>query len=294
MQQPSAVERLLVLYARHFPVDRAKMRVVDRLWRVAAGGDTHRIASLTHGGLKVPCDLTEMLQRQFYFFGTYFLAKDLLDCWEREARGAGVVLDVGANAGIFSLAALAAEPDAVVHAFEPTPEIADRLVAAAQLNGLDRLHVHRTAVSDAIGQAALRRWRGELGTNEGMNFITAAHEPGCELVPTVTLDAFCAARGIIRVDLLKIDIQGNEHLALAGARGLLQAGRIKTIFTELNWADDKGVTCPATETIRIMGDAGYCFAAPGRRLEWKPPGDWMTALSDVVARRPEERDSSCR
>ena len=69
----------------------------------------------------MPCDLGEMLQRQFYFFGTYFLEEDILRCWEAAAKGAKVVLDVGANAGIYSLAALAAQPDVTVYAFEPTP-----------------------------------------------------------------------------------------------------------------------------------------------------------------------------
>ena len=70
------------------------------------------MATLKHGGFKMSCDLSEMLQRQFYFFGTYFLEEDILSCWETAAKGAKVVLDVGANAGIYSLAALAVQPDA--------------------------------------------------------------------------------------------------------------------------------------------------------------------------------------
>ena len=117
------------------------------------------------------CDLSEMLQRQFYFFGTYFWKKIILRCWETAAKGAKVVLDVGANAGIYSLAALAIQPDATVHAFEPTPEIAARLRETAKLNELDHLYVHEAAVSSENGYAILKRFRGELGTNEGMNFI---------------------------------------------------------------------------------------------------------------------------
>ena len=55
-------------------------------------------------------------------------------------EGRQVIFDVGANAGIYSLAALAIQRDATVHAFEPTPEIATRLRAMAKLNGLDHLH----------------------------------------------------------------------------------------------------------------------------------------------------------
>jgi FkbM family methyltransferase len=197
-----------------------------------------------------------------------------------------VVFDVGANAGIFSLAAIAVQHDATVHAFEPTPEIATRLRETAALNRLDRLHVHQVAVSSENGHATLNRYRGALGTNEGMNFITIAEDhPGAELVPTVCLDGFCVEHAIDRIDLLKLDIQGQEHQALAGATHLLSTGKIGTVFTELNWAGNAGITCPAIESIHILEKAGYRFSKPGKRLQWQNSGEWMRTLSDVVARR---------
>ena len=285
--QPSAFENLLVLYGRHFPIRRGKLRVINSLWRSAAGHrNTQRVASLKHGGLRMPCDLSEILHRQFYFCGTYLLAEDVLSCWEHEARGARIIFDVGANAGIFSLAALAVQPDAVIHAFEPTPEIAIGLRETAAMNGLNHLYVHEVAVSREDGHAALRRYRGELGTNEGMNFTTTpTGDSGAELVPAICLDRFCVEHAIERIDLLKLDIQGNEHQALAGAARLLRTGSIATIFTELNWAGKAGGACPATESIRLLDDAGYRFSKPGNRLEWKESGDWMRSLADVVARR---------
>jgi len=88
-----------MVYARHFTARRGKLRVINSFWRVAIGSQcTHRVAALKHGSFKMSCDLTEMLQRQFYFFGTYFLEEDMLSCWETAARGAKVVFDVGANA----------------------------------------------------------------------------------------------------------------------------------------------------------------------------------------------------
>ncbi|MGB0109801.1 MAG: hypothetical protein WBP52_14990, partial [Terriglobales bacterium] len=89
--------------------------MIDSLWQAALSDScTHRVAMLKPGRFKMSCDLSEMLQRQFYFFGTYFLEEDILACWQVMAHGAKVVLDVGANAGIYSLAALAIEPDATV------------------------------------------------------------------------------------------------------------------------------------------------------------------------------------
>jgi hypothetical protein len=119
-----------------------------------------------------------------------------------------------------------------------------------------------------------------------MNFVTtAAVDPGAERVPTVSLDSFCTEHEIDRIDLLKLDIQGNEHQALAGAAHLLNTGRIGTILTELNWARNNEATCPATESIRILEKAGYRFSKPGRLLDWRGAGEWMRGLSDVVASR---------
>ena len=62
---PGRLERLLLAYARGFPVRRGKLRVVDALWRAVAGGDVHRLAETRFGDLRIPCDLNEMLQRQY-------------------------------------------------------------------------------------------------------------------------------------------------------------------------------------------------------------------------------------
>ena len=270
-------EKLLVAYARRFPIRRGKLRIVDTLWKTAVSGkDTLRMATLKHGQFKMRCDLSEMLQRQFYFFGTYFLEEEILCCWAAAAKSAEVIFDIGANAGIYSLAALAVRPDAVVHAFEPTPEIAGRLRATARLNALDHLQVHQAAVSWKNGTATLKRFRGEFDTNEGMNFIVedSAISQG-EKVDTVSLDSFSRDHSIGSIDLLKIDVQGHEHLALKGAGQLIAAGRIETIFMELNWDGGAGKKCAAIESVRLLAQANYLFSKPGRCLHWQRAGEWL-------------------
>jgi FkbM family methyltransferase len=284
-----AFERALIAYARAFPLRKGKLRVIDRLWRAAAGGrGTARLAHLRYGALKMPCDLTEMLQRQFYFFGTYFLEEQILDCWTKAAKEAEVIFDVGANSGIYSLAALASQPNAVVHAFEPTPEIASRLRQTAQLNDLDNLMVHEVAVMSYSGQAMLRRYRGDSGANEGMNYICGeTGEPGAERVQAVCLDEFCREHRIEHIDLLKLDVQGNEHSVLQGAEGLVRLGGLGTVFMELNWANKTGADCPATESVRLLAESGYRFSSPSDYNNWRDAGNWLRGLSDVVARQLE-------
>lgn len=264
---------------------KGKLRLINMLWPAATGGkDAMRLAELKYGAFKLPCDLREDLQRQFYFFGTYFAEERNLWHWQTEARSAKVVFDIGANLGIYSFAAMAVAPDAAVHAFEPTPEIAERLREAAALNRLSRLHVHAVAASSTTGFVKLRRWRGETGRNGGMNFIAgSAGEDEPDRVPAERLDDFCNERRIDRIDLLKIDVQGHEAEVLRGAAGLLNARRVGMIFFELNWASDSQRPCPASQSIGLLEEYGYRFSEAGKVPAWRQSGAWMRPLTDIVA-----------
>lgn len=285
VREAGASERLLVAYARRFPLRRGKFRAVNALWPLVAGDDPLRMAEISYGRLRMPCDLREALQRQYYFFGTYLLEEHLLEAWRGFARNAKVVFDVGANAGIYSLAALDAQPAAAVHAFEPTPEIAQRLRDTAQINGLAGLVVHETAVSNYDGQAILRCSTPPDGGNEGMNFIVPDRDEADALrVPAAKLDTVCAERGIDRVDLVKLDVQGSEGDALEGAAGLLARGAVGVVFMELNYAPERGDDCPATRAVAQLEAAGFEFAAPAPTPKFAPAGDWLRGCSDVICR----------
>ena len=58
-------------------------------------------------------------------------------------------------------------------------------------------------------------------------------------VPTITLDSFVKQNKIKSIDLLKVDIEGSEHLMLQGARKTLKKNKIKTILIEI--ADKKNI-----------------------------------------------------
>jgi FkbM family methyltransferase len=224
-----------------------------------------------------------MLQRQLYFFGTYMVERDLLTTWVELARNSSVIVDVGANVGVYSLAALSARPDADVHAFEPTPEIARHLRETAELNELRNLAVHEAAVTSRSGDVALIRYAGETGTNGGMNYIEESSSDAGQTVTATTIDEFCRMNNIDTIDLMKIDVQGCEHDVLRGAEVAIRRGAIRTIFMELNWSD--GASGPAAESIRMLANEGYRFADPRRAILWRNAGSWLNALDDVVAQR---------
>jgi FkbM family methyltransferase len=278
----SLLEKALRRYARDFPIHKGKFRLVEALWPLACvPGDRLRMASTRRGGFEVPCDLDAFIQRQIYFFGDYYLERDLLSVWADSAAKAAIVLDVGANIGIYSLTAAASNPAARIHAFEPTSEIAATLREIVRRNGLDNIAVHECAVMDVDGTANLVRCRGTYGANDGMNFVVADPRADASPIQAMRLDRFCATEGIEAIDLMKIDVQGHELTVLAGA-GALVGNRIGVIFLELNWSGSQSGG-PAGGCVDLLSGAGYLFSTPAAWPSFREAGDWLRAESDVIA-----------
>ena len=146
---------------------------------------------------------------------------------------APVVLDVGANSGLFGAAVFDRWRQAQLHSFEPQPQLIPVIRELAEINGLTaRSHVNWCAVSDRNGEAELFQNRNPISASlirekAGRRSIRRT----CR-VPVLTLDAYTRARGLERVDLLKVDVEGAELEVLRGAKGVLAT--TKLLFLEVH------------------------------------------------------------
>lgn len=133
--------------------------------------------------------------------------------------------DVGANAGLFSLAAgqKLRGRAAALFAFEPRPSTFAILDKNLRLNHLPEIHAVRVAISDTTGEA-------ELFVNSALkDLLNSPQQPshrhaeafGGERVQTITLDEFVAQEGIPEVDVMRVDVEGAELLVFRGAQQLL-------------------------------------------------------------------------
>lgn len=139
---------------------------------------------------------------------------------EYSTRAGWVVVDVGANVGVFT--ALAAGRGAEVHAFEPNRGCFDRLSWTVHANDLaERVHLFNLAVGEQDGSATLKVTRG--GTTGGTVVTTAEPSVAGVQVEMSTLDSWAGRQGITRLDLLKIDVEGAEGDVLRGAESILPA-----------------------------------------------------------------------
>lgn len=176
-----------------------------------------------------------------------------LAVWRDLCRGAETVLDVGANTGVYALTAAALNPGARVIAFEPVRRVCDRLRINAGLNG-NRIIVEHVAVSDRDGLATLHDTEDEHPYSASLDYqmLGSAYSRSYE-VPTIRLDSYCAAHGIGRVDLVKIDVERHEPAVFRGFRRMLEESRPAVLVEIL----DAGIGQAVAEQISGLGYAVY-------------------------------------
>lgn len=134
----------------------------------------------------------------------------------------GVLLDVGANVGEWSIAACGALPGARVHAFEIAPATATILAENAAPLGA-RLAIHPIGLGEREGKITLfassesntasSTIREAIEVSRLAHGITTIEEVAARVT---TGDRFLREAGIERVDFLKIDVEGAEFSVLRG------------------------------------------------------------------------------
>jgi len=145
-----------------------------------------------------------------------------------------VVLDIGANIGLHTVRWCRALPSLRVFAAEPVPRNQLLLERNIVKNGIgDRVQIVPAAFGAVQGDATIfESADGAYSSARAVNAepVLAGHE-----VPCVTVDSFVAERSIARVDLLKIDVEGDEFLVLTGAAATIERDA-PTLFVEISEA----------------------------------------------------------
>jgi len=169
------------------------------------------------------------------------------------------VVDVGANAGVFTLvAARLVGAGGSVYAFEPSARDRARLLANVEANRLANVKVQASALGRAPGKAVLHVSSAEHpGHNTIGGFAYSEDTGGGSLEVDVTsLDDFVRAHDLHRLDLLKIDVEGSETMVLQGAQESLRRFR-PVIITEAYDPSLRQLGTSAAELLRLLRDAGY-------------------------------------
>lgn len=160
--------------------------------------------------------------------------EDEIAVFRRYLRPGSVVLDIGANYGVYSISAAPyIRPGGRVIGFEPNPHICDLFRGSIYVNGLTevvearRLGVHNTNGSlrfliDETGPGGARIVGKDFPAPDGTNVLD---------VPVVRLDDHLP--GDFVADAIKIDVEGHEESVLRGMTGLIARSPNVVILMEL-------------------------------------------------------------
>ncbi len=203
--------------------------------------------------LAVEANLRSIVTSVLLTEGTWFEAE--LALWQQHIQPGMVVIDVGANVGVYTFsAAVRVGRSGRVFAVEPFAGCVQCLEETCRVNALDWVTVCAAAASDRPGSAQL-----SLNASSELNeLVTGPTDPAgpavdkSTTVSCITLDSLVDEHGLERVDWIKIDAEGHELSVLQGATSLLQRFRPRVLYENVAAAQGANL-----EVSRWLQQAGY-------------------------------------
>ena len=202
-------------------------RVPPEWWTTEPRVDARRL------GLDLELDLRDNLQRTLWFTGTY--EPGLLRALHVELRPGDVMVDVGAHVGVHALSAARRLRElgggGRVIAFEPTDDSSAAVRLAAARNDLP-VEVVRAGLGEVDGTIELRGDPRYGSADAGVRSQFGAGEV-VATAPLLSFDGWAERNRLDRLDVVKIDIEGAEILALRGMRESLKTLRPRLLAIEV-------------------------------------------------------------
>jgi len=203
--------------------------------------------------------------------------------FERFLQPGMVALDVGAHIGQYTLvAARLVGPTGQVHSFEPDPETCAWLEGNCARNSLPNVHVNRIALSESTGTRTFYfATTHDIGSNslaEPLNFSGRKAQVEC-----MPLDSYLASRGLARVHLVKMDVEGAELAVLRGGERLFSNPERPVLIMEFEEKRQRAFGASCRILAQWLVDHGYSLYRVGAKLEPYAPSDADPPSLNVLA-----------
>mmetsp|Transcript_20409 Transcript_20409/g.37031 ORF Transcript_20409/g.37031 Transcript_20409/m.37031 type:complete len:471 (-) Transcript_20409:46-1458(-) len=166
----------------------------------------------------------------------------LKDAIEQSTQHPPLVMDVGANHGLYSLFAAKLGADVIV--VEPQEEMCRVILTAAKKNGMEeRMTVYHSAVLEKYETITMKNT--ELGDGEIATIVRKGNLGGNGVqVKAFPIYQILSRGDTRRVAFLKIDVEGYDLHAIQSAVGLFAQKRVKNALIEFGpparWNDTAG------------------------------------------------------
>lgn len=170
-------------------------------------------------------------------FGWYEDEKFDTFVFEKHLKPGMTVLDLGANIGFYSLLARSVVGDSgQIFSFEPFSGNISLLRESIKQNGFTNVFPIESAVSDKSGTTTLHLSPDYCSEHSlvdlGFEYAHDAAQKSTQVNLTSIDDYFAKTKPDIKVDFIKMDIEGSESKALAGMKKTLERNQKISIMTE--------------------------------------------------------------
>jgi FkbM family methyltransferase len=172
---------------------------------------------------------------------------------QRLIKPGDTIVDIGANIGYYSLIfARATTAAGQVFSFEPDPSNYSLLAQNLKLNGHSNVTAENCAVTAESKEIELFISNDSLADHR---IYDSGDGRRSVKVPGVALDDYFAGKNV-RIDLIKMDIQGAEFFAVQGMRRTLAKNRSVKLLTEFWPFGLKRAGVQAGDYLRLLEEIG--------------------------------------
>jgi FkbM family methyltransferase len=200
----------------------------------------------TIDGVTFDLDLGELIDACIY---VHRFEREVTDFIDTTCKKEFVVLDIGANIGAHCLrfASIVGEKGRV-YAFEPTNYAYAKLQKNISLNKFVNIKTFQVALADRSLAQQTISYRSSWRTDGSFSQESS-------VIDFVRLDDWVAENGIDRVDLIKIDVDGNEYSVISGGRELFEKFK-PMVIAEVGLYHFEN---PSKNPWAILSEIGYSF-----------------------------------
>ncbi len=155
--------------------------------------------------------IMEVPIRLLQTFKEIFMDECYLAGLENDVAPDSTIIDIGANAGYFTLFAASIYPQAKLFSFEPVPVNYAQLKRHRDLNDACKISCFPLAVAGHSGKINLTFDRGDSFTTSATMLASKENKGEFLSIPCVTLKEIMDENAIGKCDLLKMDCEGAEY-----------------------------------------------------------------------------------